>query len=271
MLTMNELFRKSAKVALGEWYSGQWMVQEQELDNLTNDLWVWYLESPSVKDKLDNSDPALARSLVVRQALKRLARNSLDADKFQGKVLFSVDAVKDALKGRSTNKFLKAILPIAMEAVQHKDDYTPGREYAEALRSRYMDQQIPKTKHEENKLVYAHTAITDEVNINYLTVDVEGIGSANVMFPGLRKRNGEHGDPTGNTALLLMDNPEYREEYLSVTAWQQVIGGARAEPAYAVGPARVRPAAGSFPAWMLLRYPDLLDIYVDAKKQELGW
>lgn len=275
-MTLNErdlhrLFSKCAKSALAEWYSGQFNVQEQELDNLTGDLWVWYLESPSVQSKLEASEPALARKLVVMAALKRLARAALDDDTFSGKALFSSDSVKESLKGRSTNKYLKAILPIAWDAVQHKDDHTPGRQYAEALRKRYQDKVFPANGTEKMRLHHAVRALTDEVNINYLTTDVEGIGSGNVMYPGLRKRNGEHGDPTGNTALMLMDNPELAVEYLEPTAWQQITCGAASEPTYDLGRARIRPAAGSYPNWMLLKHPELEDVYVDAKREELGW
>jgi len=266
-----KVLARAAKSALAEWHSGQWDLQDQELDNLTNDLWVWYLERPSVQTMLETSDGALAHKLIKKAALQTLSGHQLEANTFQNKNLFSSDAVKDALKGRSTNKYLKAILPIALAAVQHKDDSTPGREYAEALRKRYVDGLIPKTKHEDNQLYAAHKSITDEVNVSYITNDVEAIGSDKVVFPGLRRAKGEHGDPTGNMALLLMENPELKDEYLRPTPWQQVTQGQAAEPAYAICQTRIRPEAGSYPAWMLLAHPELLDVFVEAKKQELGW
>ena len=270
-MTMNAVFKKAAKSALAAWCSGQWDLQQQELDNLTNDLWVWYLESPSVQTKLDTSDPKLVHSLCVQTALRRLSSQTLEADTFNGRTLFSMESVKDALKGRSTNKYLKAILPLAMDAVQHKDDQTPGREYAEALRKRYTDKVIPNNKHDENKLVYAHRAITDEVNVNYLTSDVKGIGSQSVMYPALRKAGGSHSDPTGGTALLLMEHPELVSEYLEPTPWQQITRGAASEPTYDLGRTRIRPSAGSYPNWMLQKHPELEEIYVEAKREELGW
>lgn len=276
-MTLNGAFKSAAKSALADWYASKYQVQEQELDNLTNDLWVWYLERAAVREKVDNAEPKLRHSIIHRYALQRLAECALESDRFHGKSLFSSESVKDALKGRSTNKYLKAILPIALDAIQHKDDQVPGREYAEALRKRYEDNEIPQSKHEENKLFYAHKALTDEVNVNYLTTDVDGIGSSKYIFPGLRKRNGENADPTGDAALMLLDpdvaekHPGIWDEYLTPTAWQQVCRGAASEPAYQVGPVMIRPSAGSYPNWMLLKHPELLDVYVDAKKQEFGW
>lgn len=268
---MNDVFKKAAKSALSEWYSGQWQLQEQELENLTNDLWVWFLERPSAQKKMDESEPKLQRALARRYALQRLAEATLSSDTFQGKNLFSVDSIKDALKGRSRNKYLKAVLPFARQAVQHADDRSTGRTYAEAIRSRYEDGKVPPRGSEQVNLVRALQALTDEVNVSYITNDVEGIGSDKVIFPGLRKRNGEHGDPTANIALTLMDNPEIQESYLSPTPWQQVTTGAASEPTYDLGRARIRPEAGSYPNWMLMEHPELEEIYVKSKREELGW
>ena len=270
-MTLNDSFKKAAKSALADWYAGQYDVQHQELDNLTNDLWVWYLESPSVQAKLEGADSRLVHALVARYAMQRLAGNALEADTFQGKSLFSTEAVKDALKGRSTNKYLKAVLPLAMEAIQHADDNTPGREYAESLRSRYEDKVVPSSNVDSQRLKHAHKAITDEVNVQFLTTNAAGPGSRHAVFPAIRKSVGGHGDPTGNTALLLMEHPELVSEYLEPTPWQQITQGAASEPTYDLGRARIRPAAGSYPNWMLLKHPELEDVYVEAKREELGW
>ena len=267
----HRLFRGAAKTALAEWYPGQYTLQQQGLEDLIHDLWVWYLERPAVQTKLAEADPKLARKLAYKHAMKVLAGDALQADTFNGRTLFSSESVKDALKGRSTNKYLLSVLPIAMAAVQHKDDQTPGREYAEALRKRYEDKQIPRTKQEENKLVYAHRAITDEVNVHYLTCDVSGIGSSNVVFPGVRRRSGGHGDPTAAIALLLLEADEedtdVGEAYLTPTSWEQVMYGAAAEPTYPLPwGARVRPTG--WIADTLLKSPDLLPIYLRVWQEE---
>lgn len=268
---IHRLLRDAAKAALSEWYPGQHNLQRQELEDLIHELWVWFLESPSVAGKLGESDPRLAKRLAFNKAMQTLAGNALQADTFNGRTLFSSESVKDALKGRSTNKYLLAVLPIALSAVQHKDDQTPGREYAEALRKRYEDEQIPSTKHEENKLVYAHKAITDEVNVHYLTSDVSGIGSSNIVFPGIRRRVGGHSDPTAGTALTLLDaaedDPDVLEAYLTPTSWEQVMHGAAAEPTYPLPfGARVRPTG--WIAALLLEVPALVDVYIKVWREQ---
>lgn len=55
---MDGLFRKAAKSALYEWG------REDGLEDLVSELWVWYLERPSVQYKLKESDKFLARDLV---------------------------------------------------------------------------------------------------------------------------------------------------------------------------------------------------------------
>lgn len=266
--------RKAARTALGEWYSGQYNLQEQELDDLSNDLWIWYLERPSVREKLEDSDPKLSHRLAVQHAFKLLAGEALAADVFAGKTLFSSEAVKDALKGRSTNKYLLAVLPMAMAAVQHKDDQS-DRGYAEALRKRYEDFAIPVTKREENQLFNAHKVITDEVNVHVLTVEVKGVGSDKVVFPNLRRANGGHSDPTGDTALMLMDpkvlerDPNIRANYLEETTWDVITKGQAAEPAYQVfvGGPKIRPTGDV--AEILVRQPELVDLYTALAEEEL--
>lgn len=270
-MTMNntevhKVLRRAAKTALSEWYPGQYNLQEQGLEALIHDLWVWYLESPSVREKLASSDPALRHTLAVKAGLRKLAGEALQADTFNGKTLYSSEAVKDALKGRSTNKYLLNVLPLALEAVQHKDDQTPGRGYAESLRSRYEDRVIPQTKQEENKLVYAHKAITDEINVLYLTTESEGVGSSSAVFPGVRRRSGGHSDPTGALAILLLENPEIEEDYLVKTDWSQVMYGADSQPAYTQPDgSKVRPTG--WEAWLLKEVPALVDLYLSVSRE----
>lgn len=258
----HKMLRKAARAALAEWYPGQYSLQQQGLEDLIHDLWVWYLERPSVQNKLGESDEKLSHRLAFQHAMKLLAGDALQADTFHGRKLYSSEAVKDALKGRSTNKYLLSVLPIAMAAVQHKDDQVPGREYAEALRSRYEDGTIP-TGAAADKLRHAHKAITDEVNVHHLTCDVDGIGSSNVVFPGVRRRSGGHGDPTAAIALTLLnaEDPDVGEAYLTPTAWEQVMWGASAEPTYPLPwGAHVRPAG--WIAALLLEVPALVDVYL---------
>lgn len=273
-MTLNDkevqgVLKAGAKTALREWFNGKFQEQEQALADLVNDLWVWYLESPSVQAKVQESDLKLARTVVARKALQQLAGDALQSDLFQGKSLYSTDAIKDGLKNMSTNKYLKAILPLAMESVQHRDDQTPGRGYAEAIRSRYDDGEVPSRGTPQVRLTRAVKSLTDEVNVMYLTTEDEGAGSSNAVFPGLRKAKGGHSDPTGNTALLLMDDAELRANYLEETPWDELIHGAATQPVYPVNEKGTQIRVTGGPAQILLQQPELVDLYTSLAREEL--
>ena len=128
------LLRKSAKSALFSWKQ-----DEDGVEDLINDLWVWYLESPATQRKLQESDEPLARSLAYKAALQILAKNALSNDKFSGRNIYSSDSVRAALRGQSKNRYLVDILPRALKSL---DAQNSG--YAEALRSRYIDGTVPE-------------------------------------------------------------------------------------------------------------------------------
>jgi hypothetical protein len=207
------LLRKSAKSALFSWKQ-----DEDGVEDLINDLWVWYLESPATQRKLQESDEPLARSLAYKAALQILAKNALSNDKFSGRNIYSSDSVRAALRGQSKNRYLVDILPRALKSL---DAQNSG--YAEALRSRYIDGTVPEVHSAvEKKLSRAVKSLTEHVNIIAITAGVDskgnvnqGPGSRSAMFPETRRSKGNgHADPTADTAILLIEHPELREEYL---------------------------------------------------------
>lgn len=271
---VHRLLRAGSKLALAEWFVGQYRRQEQELENLIHDLWVWYLERPSVREKLSEADPKLARRLVFKAALQQLAGNALDADTFQGKTLYSSEAVKDVLKGRSTNKYLRSVLPLALEAMQQIDDDRESkgrpRGYAEAIRRRYEDGVVPEQGAAAEKLRKAHISLTKEVNVLYLTTDVEGVGSNKVVFPNIRRSKGGHSDLTANTALVLMDvEPEIRANYLEQNSWDQIMFGQLVEPTFPVNEIGTRIRVTGHAAQILLQQPELVELYAGLAREEL--
>lgn len=100
--------------------------------------------------------------------------------------MYSVNNIKEALAGKSTNKYLIDILPIAFNALSNNSE-----SQAEAIRSRYSDGVVPT---EEGgaamKLSRAVKSLTDQVNIIAITAGVdadgnakEGPGSRHAVFP----------------------------------------------------------------------------------------
>ena len=259
---LNKLFRRSASNALAEWYGSQWDRQKEALDDLVQVLWVWYLESAATQEKLDNPVSS-AQKMVYKVALQKLARQTLDTDNFRGRNLYSVDAIKDALLGRSTNKYLSGILPAALEALDKRNP-----KQAEAIRCRYQDGDVPVGAAQGMLLSRAIRSLADEVNVSYITAPVKGVGSRNVVFPHTRKQKGVHSDPTGGTAIALIENPHVRDQYLERTRWLQIDEGAAAEPVFDLGNGVKYRATGTT-ARLLRNYPELIEPFVETKRKEL--
>ncbi|AHG23836.1 sigma-K factor [Mycobacterium phage EagleEye] len=201
---MDKIFRQAARSAMYAWKQ-----DESGLEDLVNDLWVWYLERPTTQAKLQLIEPHEAVKTVRMAALQMLSGQMLAGNEFNGRNLYSSDSVKDALLGVSDNRYLVDILPMAMEALAEQNE-----PYAEAIRSRYEDGRIPRTKKDENLLVRAHKSLTEHVNIIAITAGVdadgnvtEGPGSRHAVFPESRKGGGEgHSDPAADMAIGLMEH-----------------------------------------------------------------
>lgn len=210
-------FRKAAQKALFEWG------REDGLDDLLQELWVWFLERPATQAQFDEQDEPLNRVMAHRAAIQMLSRQTLEADVFDGKSLYSTDSIKDALKGESTNKYLREILPDARESLGARNE-----DYAEALRSRYEDGVIPQGREQENLLVRAHKAVADEVNVLYLTKN-ESKAVSTTPGQSRRARSG-HRDPTGDIAVGM--SAQTREDALHQTPLRVFLHGAAALPMF---------------------------------------
>lgn len=222
--TIESIIKKSAKSALFSWKQS-----EDGLDDLINDLWVWYLERPSTQQKLAESDEYLARRLVYKAALQILAGKSLVEDEFRGNNLYSPENIKDALAGRARNKFLRHVLPTALDALAEQNEG-----YAEAIRARYIDGTVPQDNASKQKLKYALKSLTKHVNIQ--TIEAGGADSTNhpgpklrnPIDPAVRGSGGRYSDPTADIAIMLINNPELRDDYLEERSLQDFLRGASA-------------------------------------------
>lgn len=225
------VFRKAAEKALLEWHPDQWDRQKDEADDLSQELWVWYLENPSTQRKMADLSEDEAVETARIHAVQILSKQALSANTFQGRDLYSSDAVREGLRGESTNQYLNEILPYALENLS-----TRNERQAEAIRCRYDDGEVPVAHSAEEKVLgRAVKSITEEVNVFYLTSNDEGIGSSARVFPESRKQRGAYSDPTGNTAALLEEHPEFRFSFYEETPMHQFLGGAASQPAFALG------------------------------------
>lgn len=226
-----EVFQKAAEKALFDWLPEQWDRQLEEADDLAQDLWVWYLERPTTQRKMRGLSEPEAVETARLHAVQILSKQALDGNTFQGRDLYSSDAVREAMRGESTNKYLNQILPYALENLGDRNEAQ-----AESIRCRYEDGDVPApSSAQAAELKRAVKSVTEEVNVFYLTSDDDGIGSSSAVFPETRKKQGEHSDPTGYTAVLLGEFPEYRAHFYEQIPMPQFLGGAAAQPVFGLG------------------------------------
>lgn len=225
--TMNKVFKKAADSALLEW-GGDF----DDATDLINDLWVWYLERPATQKKFQEIEQYEAVKTSKLAAFQMLSRRTLSSNEFNGRNLYSSESVKDALKGESKNSYLLDILPIAMDEL---DRQNAG--YAEAVRSRYSDLKVPPQGAQHIKLVRALKSLTEHVNVIAITANMrkdkdgnlivkEGPGSRNAVFPETRRSTGSgHSDPTADIAIMLIEHPELRDEWIREEPLPKFLGG----------------------------------------------
>ncbi|QGJ89752.1 helix-turn-helix DNA binding protein [Mycobacterium phage Superchunk] len=226
MIDINSVFSKAARKALVSWET------DVSSDELVQELWVWYLGSPSIQNRIDGLSEGEAVLYVRRQCFNILSGDAKAKDLFEARSHYSSDNVKDALMGTSTNRYLVDILPLAMESLGKQNEG-----YAEAIKVRYTDGISPQDKPGQNRLFRAHKSLTEHVNIIAITAGVEhdakgkvvvkdGPGSKHAIFPDIRKTQGDgHSDPTATIAMLLIEHPELRDEYLHEPSIPEFLGG----------------------------------------------
>ncbi|AAC18493.1 DNA binding protein [Mycobacterium phage Lakes] len=224
---INKLFMRATRKAMIGWETNL------TADEIVQELWVWYLESPYIQKKLGELRPGEAVIYVRKQVHNILSGSAKARDLFQERSHYSSDNVKDALRGESTNRYLVDILPLAMKELGSKNE-----RHAEAIRVRYDDGVVPERgSAAEAMLKRAVKSLTEHVNIIAITAGVErddngkvivkdGPGSKHAIFPDIRKVQGEgHSDPTANIAIMLVEHPGLRDEYLYEPPIPEFLGG----------------------------------------------
>lgn len=206
-------FRTAARNASHSWVSAL------EPEDVVQELWAWYLERPYVIRRFDEMDRTEALKYATKQANNIYSADVKASYIASGSVTYSSDAVKAALKGTSEHWDLERLLPLGMDALRRR--YI---EFADALEGRYRDNKVPATNAESQVLKRAHQAITEEINQIHrdelVAWDKNKLKADRELDPDLRQQQGDTGDPTGNIALTLMDNPEEREAFYAPDDFQ---------------------------------------------------
>lgn len=255
-----EQARRAAKSALIGWCGGNYPRMWGMYDDLVQDLAEWYVETPSTQIKMAGLVDAEIFVTFKIRAQQILSKQQLRSNVYNDKITYSSDSIKQFLKGESTNKYLEFVLPLALERLNEL--------HRESIQVRYFDGKVPEQGKGQWALTRAVKALTDMVNLIVLTTDEATIGSRTVVFPESIKPKGAHGDPTANIALTLMEQrPDYADEYLYQSPWEQVNKGAAAEPVIEFGPSgRYRLTAAE--ADLFQRVPGLIDLFIDQKQKE---
>lgn len=184
----------AARRALHDW--GRPM---DDLDDLVQDVWTWYLARPSIKRFIGKAETETGRrNALYRGAVQILSENQASDNVFRGDDLYSSDAIKTWLKGESTNKYVGKLITNALEGVSEP--------HQEAIRARYEGHAVPvRGSAEEAKLKRAVKALTESVNA---AAKAEKQGEATTERPsqasGPRRGVGGYSDPTAEVALGLM-------------------------------------------------------------------
>lgn len=251
---------RAAKASLSMWCNGQFSRQRGMYDDLLQDLLEWYLSRPATRLKMESLVDAEVFVTFKRHAQQALSEQQLEDNIQKDKVMFSTDSIKRYLKGKSTNKYLIEVVPIALDMINEK--------HKESLLSRYVDGKIPAQGKDAEFLSNSHKTLTAMVNLIQLTTESKTIGSRNVVFPDTIKPSGSHGDPTASIALTLIgQHPDFKDEYLYESPWEQVCQGAQVEPVIEFGPSgKYRLTATE--AELFTRVPGLIDLFIDQKQRE---
>ncbi|AXH46793.1 helix-turn-helix DNA-binding domain protein [Mycobacterium phage Acolyte] len=224
---LNKLFLQATRKALVGWET------DLTADEIIQELWVWYLESPYIQTTLGKLHRGEAVLYVRSQVFNILTGEAKSRDLFDGRSLYSSDNVKDALSRASTNRYLVDILPLAMQSLEKQNEG-----YVEAIRVRYDDGVVPVSRSKQQVyLSRAVKSLTEHVNVIAITAGIEtdergrisakeGPGSKHAVFPDTRKSKGaDHSDPTADMAIGLIEAGDQEVVLCATTADRHPIKG----------------------------------------------
>lgn len=180
-----------------------------EDDDVAQSIALRLLESPGSLEKIAGMDDRSRYRAIVGIGHQIASIERTDFDHFTGNFRYSVDEAKNVLKtGVLTDPvdgFGEAVLDL-LEALEVLTEKTPR--YADAVLSRYADNEMPSTSTESSTLSRALTSLTNEMNRSNRTRHVErddGIGTRTVIsnsashVRSAQQYSGSH-DPEGRGA-----------------------------------------------------------------------
>lgn len=150
MEDLNDLFTSAA-----------WAVKHEgwdfEVDDMVQELWLWYVEKPFAREKLKNWQQWPKAKGYVKIYARGIAGDMGWSDKkFRAQYDYSVDTVKDILKGKIGSDKTDRDLRVGLERL--KERHKP---YFDVLNRVYGNGEAEK---DTKLLTRARDALTDEMN-----------------------------------------------------------------------------------------------------------
>ncbi|MFE7717534.1 hypothetical protein ACFU44_00660 [Nocardia rhizosphaerihabitans] len=151
---IDKAFRKAA-----EWVTYSWP-GVISAEDLSQELWVWYLERPSIRDRFDSAPYTEVVQIAAAQAHKIASEAREDNARFSSQITYSIEDIKDALRGKSLSRELLSDLAAGMDALRERAE----GEYVDAIEARYFEKVMPATQADRDRLKNAHKALAEETN-----------------------------------------------------------------------------------------------------------
>lgn len=128
------------------------------VDDLVQDLWVWYLENPGLHHKFENVSEWPKAIAYVKKVAYALARGGeWEQDKFRANFDYSVDTAKAVLRGEVAG-------PLAVQDRAAAFESLDNEQYREVLVRRYERGEFMRSDSDKGVLKRAHAAFANELN-----------------------------------------------------------------------------------------------------------
>lgn len=159
LLKLQPTIKKAAKSVAYIWNS---VVDAEDAEQLIS---IRLLESPGTINKIVSMERDAQYRAIVGMGHQLASIERADYDNFRGAYRYSLKEVKDALNAgvlvEEFDHFHEVVFDIR-EALKVLESRSP--KYAEAIRKRYEDYEVPTENLEQQRLKNALPALTDEMN-----------------------------------------------------------------------------------------------------------
>jgi hypothetical protein len=153
--------RRAARTVARKW------PQVTSQEDMTQSIFMHFLERTGSTLKLADMVPGERAASLIKIGHQVASQEREKYDRFSGQFTYSVDEVRTALDDGGLTKGADVIRVVHIDvqkAMEYLESKTPG--YATALVRKYVDEESPSNKSEENLLYRAVETLTSRMNRN---------------------------------------------------------------------------------------------------------